>query len=131
MMSSQNVEVQIQKEVIFLPANYGQKIMKRGHKMPKTTKNYHRIPVGSKGPGAKIRTISIGKGIKALYDAKNKKIITYLFDVKKYTMKEAREWVKKHKSSSAVLQIVENLSLVEGISELYIESKKETINTLK
>jgi hypothetical protein len=105
--------------------------MKGVLKMPETTQNYHRIPVSSKAKDAKIRTISLGKGVKALYDVTNKKIVTYLFDVKKYSMKEAKEWVKKKKSSTSMLQIVENLSLQQGWAELYRDSKKEVINTLK
>lgn len=50
-----------------------------------------------------IRTINITDGIKALIcRPKNKEtttIITYLFDVKKFTMKEAKDWISKHKGS--------------------------------
>lgn len=99
--------------------------------MPETTKNYHRIPVGTKKKDAKIRTINIGKGIKALYDAKNKIIVTYLFDVKKYSMKQAREWVKQHKDSAEIAQIIENLSLVKGQAEFYRDWKNETVEILK
>ena len=69
-------------------------------KMPETTEKYHHIPVRSKAKDAKIRTISLGKGIKALYDTKNKVIVTYLFDVNQYTMKEAKKWIKKHGEKS-------------------------------
>lgn len=99
--------------------------------MPETTKNYHRIPVGKKKKDSKIRTINIGKGIKALYDAKNKIIVTYLFDVKKYSMKQAREWVKQHKDSAEIAQIIENLSLVKGQAEFYRDWKNETVEILK
>ncbi len=95
--------------------------------MPETTKNFHRVPVGTKKKGAKIRTISIGKGIKALYDVTNKKIITYLFDVDKYTMQEAKKWVRQHKKSAAHLQIVENLALIQGLAELYEGSKRDVL----
>lgn len=93
--------------------------------MPETTKNFHRIPVATKKKGAKIRTITIGKGIKALYDAKNKIILTYLFSVKQYSMKEARDWVKRHKSSKAHLVMVDNLSLAKNIAENLKEMRKE------
>ena len=96
-----------------------------------TTKNYHRIPVADKKKDARIRTITISKGIKALYDAKNKVIVTYLFDVNQYTMKEAQKWVKQHKGSAEMAQIVENLSLLKDIAELYRESYKETLGTLR
>ncbi len=99
--------------------------------MPETTKNYHRIPVGKKKKDSKIRTINIGKGIKALYDAKNKIIVTYLFDVNKYSMKEAREWVKQHKDSAEMAQIIENLSLVKGQDGFYRDWKNETVEILK
>lgn len=69
---------------------------------PETTENYHRIPVEdpSKHKGHRIRTITISasQGIKALYCGTCKKVITYLFDVKKWTMEEAKKWVLKHKS---------------------------------
>ena len=94
--------------------------------MVETTNQYHRIPVTKKEKNAKIRTINIGKGIKALYDAKNKVIITYLFDVNKYTMKQAKNWIKEHKSSGAYLVMIENLSLVKEMKE----SSKSRINKL-
>jgi hypothetical protein len=83
--------------------------------MPETTENYHRVPTKKKVKGNPIRTINVSKGIKALYDTKRKIIVTYLFDVKKYTMKEAKEWVSKHKDSAAHRQIITNLNLVEEI----------------
>ncbi len=98
--------------------------------MPETTENYHRIPVANKKKGNELRTISIGKGIKALYDIKRKIIVTYLFSVKQYTMKEAKQWVKKHKSNAAILQVVENMSLAKDISVLYKESKNEVLDIL-
>ena len=93
--------------------------------MPETTENYHRIPVATKKKGAKIRTISISKGIKALYDVKNKVIVTYLFSVKQYSMKEAKSWVKSHKGNKAFLVMVGNLSLAKNIAEDLKEMRKE------
>jgi len=64
---------------------------------PETTDQYHRIPVN---PGCKITatiTISAKEGIKALYCGEVKKVHTYLFDVKKWTMAEAKKWVAEHK----------------------------------
>lgn len=84
--------------------------------MPETTENYHRIPVSKPKKNAIIRTISLGKGIKALYDAKNKVILTYLFDVEQYTMKQAKEWVKKHKNSAAFAQSAHNQYLIGLLS---------------
>ena len=94
--------------------------------MVETTENFHRIPVAKKKKDAKIRTINIGKGIKALYDAKNKVIVTYLFDVGKFTMKEAKAWIKRHKGSKAHLVIAENYSLIEDI-EKGIEFKRKQV----
>ena len=66
--------------------------------MPETTENYHRIPVRRIARNADIRTITISesRGIKALYDVKNKVIVTFLFDKKKWTMKEAKKWLRDH-----------------------------------
>jgi len=66
---------------------------------PETTENYHRVPV----PGRECRitatiTISASQGIKALYCGKEKKVATYLFDVNKWTMAEAKKWVAEHDS---------------------------------
>lgn len=62
---------------------------------PETKEKYHRIPVKD----CKITaTIDIsGKAIRALYCGKEKEIATYLFDVDKFTMKEAKVWIKEHK----------------------------------
>ena len=77
--------------------------------MPETTTTQHKVPVpgARKKKGEKIRTINVGKDIKALYDANQKKIITYLFDKTKYTMKQAKEWVKQHKGSVLHQQLVD------------------------
>ncbi len=87
--------------------------------------------MATKRKDARIRTITITKGIKALYDAKNKIIVTYLFDINQYTMKEAKKWVKQHKGSAEIAQIIENLSLIKDIAKLYRDSKKETIDALR
>ncbi len=96
--------------------------------MPETTENFHHIPVASKKKGNELRTISIGKGIKALYDPKRKVIVTYLFSVKQYSMKEAKQWIKKHKSSADIS--VELASLVKDIQALYRESRNEVLQIL-
>jgi len=94
--------------------------------MPETTEKYHRVPTGKrKKKGEKIRTITISKGIKALYDVKNKVIVTYLFDVNKYTMKQAKEWVAKNKSNASIDVIVENMSVIERLNEVREKSKKK------
>jgi hypothetical protein len=103
--------------------------------MPETTKNYHRIPVRSKKKGADIVTITLGKGIKALYDAKNKEILTYLLPVSKYTMDEAKKWVKNHKSKSslnaAVSIMVECRSLAMRSEKRYHEKKLQVLDMLQ
>lgn len=84
--------------------------------MPETTENYHHIPVSKKKKSAKIVTIAIGKGeIKALYDVKNKVILTYLFPVGKFTMKEARKWIKNHghKVVASLLDLVDRLDYLK------------------
>jgi len=96
--------------------------------MVEKTDRYIHIPVAKKKKNAKIRTINIGRGIKALYDAKNKLIITYLFDVNKYTMKQAKNWVKEHKSSGAYSVMVENLSLVQEIKKESKSKKRQVID---
>lgn len=64
------------------------------------TENYIRIPNPKhKGTGCKkIRTIDVSKskGIKGLYCVDHKAIKTYLFDKDKWTIEEARRWVKEH-----------------------------------
>jgi predicted RNA-binding Zn-ribbon protein involved in translation (DUF1610 family) len=60
---------------------------------PETTANYHRIPVTDCKITATIN-ISEAKGIKALYCGDSKKIATYLFAIDKWTMAEAKAWVK-------------------------------------
>jgi len=95
--------------------------------MPETTENYHRVPTGNRvKKGEKIRTITVSKGIKALYDVKNKVIITYLFDKDKYTMKQAKEWVKKHKGSVTHASLVE-LDFVQFKRDELIEQYKQEV----
>ena len=72
---------------------------------PETTDNYHRIPIDSNDhTGHKIRTISYSEsqGIKALYCVTDKKVITMLFDVNKFTMDEAKQWVNNHKPKKSL-----------------------------
>jgi len=64
---------------------------------PETTENYHRIPVNTSCKITATITISAKEGIKALYCGKEKKVHTYLFDVKKWSMEEAKKWVLDHK----------------------------------
>lgn len=63
---------------------------------PETLDEYHRIPVKDCKITATI-DISEKEGVKALYCGKEKEIATYLFDTDKFTMKEAKAWIKGHK----------------------------------
>lgn len=111
---------------------------------PETPGKYHRIPVESpdKHKGHRIRTIviSASKGIKALYCGQCKKVITYLFDVNKWSMQEAQAWVSEHKSLEAetVGDITDELNQEE--KEVFLEEKhesddfadvKETVNIIR
>lgn len=97
--------------------------------MPETTQNFHHIPVANKKKGNKLRTITLGKGIKALYDVKRKLIVTFLFAVDQYTMKQAKQWIKKHKSSAMVS--IEATVLSENIKTFYEEFKEEVLQHLE
>jgi len=95
--------------------------------MPEVTDQYIRVPTGKrKKKGEKIRTITVSKGIKALYDVKNKVIVSYLFDKKQYTMKKAKEWVKKHKGSETHATLVE-LDIVKFKREELIKQYKQEV----
>lgn len=98
--------------------------------MPETKEKYHHVPAKRKVKNNPIRTINLGEGIKGLYDTKRKVIVTYLFDKEKYTMKQAKEWVSKHKDDAAHHQVVANLVLVGAIDDFYKESKEEVIKAL-
>lgn len=73
--------------------------MSREIKKPETTDQYHRIPVRDCEITSTI-TISEKEGIKALYCGNSKEIATYLFDVDKWSMAEAKTWVSEHKKSN-------------------------------
>jgi len=75
------------------------------HHKPETTDNYHRIPVSDGHGDHEIRTITVSadEGIKALYCVTCKEIVTYLFDVEKFTMEEARRWVEEHKGKGVFI----------------------------
>jgi len=71
---------------------------------PETTEDYHRMPVRECNITATI-TISAAKGIKALYCGNEKTVATYLFDVNKWTMDEAKAWVKEHDDGKGLIYI--------------------------
>ena len=94
--------------------------------MPETTAGYHRIPVSPRKEGDRIRTIVISEkdGIKALYAANRKIILTYLFDVNKWTMVEAKAWVKAHTKSSIKEEKVEDYKIEKSVAIKKIDMEK-------
>lgn len=106
--------------------------------MPETTDKYHRIPVKSSSANAEIKTITISssKGIKALIEIKENKssIITYLFSTSKWTMAEAKKWVKKHRKSKKSMEddIIKRtqirLSKGKGRFNFFVPLQKELRN---
>jgi len=68
-------------------------------KDPPTGEYFHGKPVCSdyeKGDTVRTIWISQEKGIKALYDVDNKRVISYLFAKDKWSKAEADTWTKKH-----------------------------------
>ena len=65
-----------------------------------TTATFHRIPVNECEITATI-DIDADAGIKALYCGEEKQVGTYLFDVNKWSMDDAKVWVKEHKDDKA------------------------------
>ena len=72
---------------------------------PETTENYHRIPVTDCKITATM-TLSATKGIKALYCGGSGQIATYLFDISKWTMAEAKAWVKDHMAKAEAFNCI-------------------------
>jgi len=100
--------------------------------MTEITETYHKVPTGKrKKKDEQIRTITVSKGIKALYGVQNKVIITYLFDKDKHTMKQAKEWVKKHKASTAYDILIEIDSIIDKRTKLLKYYKKEVMNRVE
>lgn len=81
------------------------------------TEDYIHIPVKRKKKNMELRTITITKGIKALYDVKNKMIVTYLFSKKNYTLKEAKKWVKEHSNTQTDELLMQLDSLLSRMKE--------------
>ena len=77
--------------------------------MPEITERYIRIPVARRLASDRIRTITISadRGIKALYAANRKKVLTYLFARSHdWTMAKAKAWVKAHKSTESERELL-------------------------
>jgi hypothetical protein len=69
---------------------------------PEVTDTQVRVPVRSEGCEVTATiTISEEKGIKALYCGKEKAIQTYLFDKDKWTMAQAKKWIKENGEAAA------------------------------
>ena len=88
----------------------------RTRKRKRNPRKYHHIRLRDPGRFGRIRTITFGKGVKARIGfpkgARKKKgkgsskVITLLFDADKYTMPEAKKWVKKHPSVGKTIKKV-------------------------
>jgi HK97 family phage prohead protease len=75
--------------------------------MPKVTKRHIRIPVRRKKKDDIIRTITISQeeGIKALYSANRKLVLTYIFIKSKgWTLEKAKRWVEQNKSNKESME---------------------------
>jgi len=91
---------------------------------PETTDNYHHIPVRDKESFVQtsFRTITISKkkGIKAVIgkltsDPRGStKTQKFLFDVNKWTMAEAKKWVKENHESKGFLDSIQKIADMEG-----------------
>lgn len=93
---------------------------------PETTENYHHIPVSEGHDGHKIRTIKVTDGIKALYCVECKEIKTYLFDVDKFTMEEARQWIQDHKKAvDTAMDIIDKDEEFDGLDLKLVDEYEE------
>lgn len=89
---------------------------------PETTENYHHVPApGEEGKHNehKIRTMDISaeKGIKGRYCVDCKKMVSYLFDVGKWTMERAKKWVADNSKDYENIEIKEEPEVKEEIKE--------------
>ena len=104
-----NIKEMFEEEefVSFIRKDFGEIVTK-----PETTEKYHHVPVpGEEGKhsGHKIRTITVSKdqGIKGKYCVDDKKVISYMFSTDKWTMDEAKEWVKEHSKGISGIYLVD------------------------
>lgn len=96
--------------------------------MPETTENYHRVTFEDEGKfvADSIRTVTIsaGDGIKALIGkytsdpGGSTHVMTYLFDVDKWSMAEAKAWVRDHKAKESIGGLWEAVWTAAYINEL-------------
>lgn len=104
--------------------------------MPEITANYIRLPVSQGHSKHRLRTITISdaKGIKAIYCGECKKIATYLFDKKRWTMTTAKKWVREHKDGGKAMGLdavlIDNEEvLIEDLIEAY-KSRDDSPTTI-
>ena len=86
------------------------------HTKPETTEDFHHIPIRSKNDfvpeSFRTITVSAKDGIKATIGKLKAdpqgptKIQHYLFDVKKFSMDEAKKWVADHKEAKAYEDVI-------------------------
>lgn len=75
--------------------------------MAELLENFHQVSSGNrKKKNASIRTIKINEAVKASYDVESKLILFYLFDKGKYTIKDAKQWVKQNKEADVHTSLV-------------------------
>lgn len=96
---------------------------------PEENEDFIRIPVAQRQDSDTIRTINIDakKGITALYAANREKILTYIFNKKKYpwTMESARQWIRDHKEAKSMDLITSRLKLKDVLPEVAKNVAKE------
>jgi len=97
--------------------------------MEKIDEKYHKVSAGGnrKKKDGNIRCIDIDNNIKALYDANNKILVSYLFNKEEYTITQAKEWAKKNKGSKIYEEVASLHSLVIDQQEQLEKYKKEVM----
>jgi len=87
--------------------------------MPEITKTQIRIPVARRKKDDVIRTITISQeqGISALYAVHRKIILTYIFAKSKWTLEQAKIWVKQNKKNNLDTMTKQMKGFVQKIGE--------------
>lgn len=97
--------------------------------MPKIIERRHKVSTGKrKRKDSDIKTVDINEelGIKALYDIKNKIVLSYLFDKSKWSMKESKLWVEEYKSKST-FEVVARVNYLNSLLGERTKQAKEEI----
>ena len=90
--------------------------------------NYHKVSTGKcKKRLDKLRRIKISEHIQAAYDVESKEIGSYLFNEEKYTLKDAKEWVKNHSDSTIHAALVDIDYVICKQSESWAAIKEEAM----